>query len=77
MCRPLKSFLVELALALAARAHGLQLGGFGQWKLPKMRYKGASVVPQKLRLERNEPVSCPMQCISVLADDGLCLLTQS
>lgn len=59
MHRPLKSFLVELALAWAARAHGLHLGGFGQWKLPKMRYKGASVVTQKLRLERNVPVSLP------------------
>ena len=53
--------MVELALAWAARAHGLQLGGFGQWKLPKMRYKGDNIVPQKLRLQRNEPVSCAQQ----------------
>ena len=58
---------MELALAWAARAHGLQLGGYGQWKLPKMRYKGDSVVTQKLRLQRNEPVSCVRQCMTALA----------
>ena len=61
MHRPLKTFMVELALAWAGDAHGLKLGRLGQWKLPKMRYKG-SVAPQKLRLQRNEPVSCSMQC---------------
>lgn len=58
LCRPLKNFLVELALAWAARAHALELGGSGQWKLPRMRYKGDTVKPQRLRLQRNEPVSC-------------------
>ncbi|CAL5220844.1 g2928 [Coccomyxa viridis] len=53
--RPLKNFLVELALAWAARAHALELGGSGQWKLPRMRYKGDTVKPQRLRLQRNEP----------------------
>ena len=49
-------FLTELALAWAGEAHGMELGGAGQWKLPKMRYKGASVRPQQLRLKRQEPV---------------------
>ena len=72
MCRPLKTFMVELALAWAARAHRLQLGGFGQWKLPKMRYKGDNIVPQKLRLQRNEPVSCAT--VTALAECDLSLL---
>ena len=55
-CRPLKMFLIELALAWAGEAHGMELRGAGQWKLPKMRYKGASVRPQQLRLKRQEPV---------------------
>ncbi|CAK0783248.1 hypothetical protein CVIRNUC_006447 [Coccomyxa viridis] len=49
--RPLKVFLVELALGWAGEAHGLQL--HGDWKLPKMRYKG-SPTPQKLSLVRQQ-----------------------
>ena len=52
-CRPLKVFLVELALGWAGEAHGLQL--HGDWKLPKMRYKG-SPTPQKLALVRQQQV---------------------
>ena len=43
-CRPLKVFLVELALGWAGEAHGLQL--HGDWKLPKMRYKGSPHAPE-------------------------------
>ena len=50
-------FLVEVALACAVNAHELRLTELGTWKLPKMRYKGASVSPQKLHLQRKEPVS--------------------
>ena len=58
LCRPLKVFLVELALGWAGEAHGLQL--HGDWKLPKMRYKG-SPTPQKLSLVRQQQV-CQVCC---------------
>ena len=51
--RPLKVFLVELALGWAGEVHGLQL--HGDWKLPKMRFKG-SPTPQKLSLARQQQV---------------------
>ena len=51
-------FLVELALGWAGEAHGLQL--HGEWKLPKMRYKG-SPTPQKLALVRQQQV-CQVCC---------------
>lgn len=57
MCRPLKVFLVEVALACAVNAYELRLTELGTWKLPKMRYKGASIPSQKLHLQRKEPVS--------------------
>ena len=73
--RPLKTFLVELALAWAGREHGLELGGSGQWKLPKMRYKGNEIKLQRLRLQRNEPVSCLKRCMMNKADNMLCWLS--
>ncbi len=76
-CRPVKSFLVELALAWAGRAHNLELGGSGRWKLPKMRYKGDDVRSQRLRLQRNEPVSCLKQCMTVLPDKRFMLAVNS
>ena len=59
-CRPLKTFLVELAMGLAAEKHGVQLDP--AWKLPKMRYKGETVQPQLLRLERG-PVGAKCQLL--------------
>jgi PIH1 N-terminal domain len=40
-CRPLKAFLIELALDWVGRKHGLQLDP--KFRLPKMAYKGAQV----------------------------------
>ena len=62
LCRHLKVFLVELALGWAGEAHGLQL--HGDWKLPKMRYKG-SPTPQKLALVRQQQV-CQVCCHDVM-----------
>ena len=52
--RPLKLFLIELAMAWATRKHTVALDP--TYKLPKMRYKGSTVQAQQLRLDRG-PVS--------------------
>ncbi|PRW57842.1 Cyclic nucleotide-gated ion channel 1 [Chlorella sorokiniana] len=46
--RPLKIFLIQLALAHTARQVGLELDP--QYKLPKMRYKGGTPPPQFIRM---------------------------
>jgi hypothetical protein len=45
-------------MAWAAKKHAVQLDP--AWKLPKMRYKGDTVQPQLLRLDRG-PVSHPAE----------------
>jgi len=55
--RKLKVFLVELAMGWACRKHSIALDP--NWKLPKLRYKGAQVLPQRLRLDR-KPVRPPL-----------------
>jgi len=79
ICRPLKVFLVEVALACAVNVHELRLTELGTWKLPKMRYKGASILPQKLHLQRKEPVSSLKSSPHRLAvtDGGTSLTTPS
>ncbi|KAK9828426.1 hypothetical protein WJX81_006839 [Elliptochloris bilobata] len=50
LLRPLKLFLVELALGWAEAKGGTKLDR--RYRLPRMRYKGAAPVPQTVRLER-------------------------
>ncbi|KAF8055399.1 pih1d1 [Scenedesmus sp. PABB004] len=45
--RPLKAFLIELALGWVGSKHGLRLDP--RFKLPKMAYKGAAVRTQRVR----------------------------
>ncbi len=52
--RPLKLFLIELAMAWAGQKHAVALDP--AYKLPRLRYKGGAVQPQHLRLDRG-PVS--------------------
>ncbi|EFN57014.1 hypothetical protein CHLNCDRAFT_143682 [Chlorella variabilis] len=47
--RPLKFFIIQLALGTAAQMTGQELNP--QYKLPKMRYKGDAPPPQRIRLE--------------------------
>lgn len=60
--RKLKVFLVELAMGWASRKHSMALDP--NWKLPKLRYKGAEVLPQCLRLDRKpvRPLLCKNYC---------------
>lgn len=53
--RPLKLFLVELALGWAGQKGGAALDR--HYKLPRMRYKGAAPQPQAVRLERRPLVT--------------------
>lgn len=55
--RPLKLFLIELAMAWATQKDTVGLDP--NYKLPKMRYKGSTIQPQQLRLDRG-PVSPPV-----------------
>lgn len=48
--RPLKAFLVELALEWVGSKHKMQLDP--RFKLPKMAYKGSEVRSQRVRLDR-------------------------
>ena len=52
---PLKLCLIKLALGWAEAKGGAALDR--RYRLPRMRYKGASPVPQTLRLERTAPVT--------------------
>jgi hypothetical protein len=53
--RPLKAFLIEVLLGHVAEKHKLSLDS--RFKLPSMRYKGASVQAQRLRKERKALVT--------------------
>lgn len=53
--RPLKAFLVELALGWVGSKHSLTLDP--RFKLPRMAYKGATPRPQRLRAERRPLVT--------------------
>lgn len=48
--RPLKAFLIELALDWVSNKHNMQLSQ--KFKLPKMTYKGAVVRPQRVRMDK-------------------------
>lgn len=53
--RPLKAFLIELALEWAGSKHKMQLNP--KFKLPKMTYKGAEVRPQRVRIDKKPLVT--------------------
>lgn len=53
--RPLKAFLIELALQWAGSKHQLKLDQ--KFKLPKMTYKGLDVRPQRVRLDKKQLVT--------------------
>jgi hypothetical protein len=53
--RPLKQFLVQLALNWVGHKHGLSLDP--KFKLPKMKYKGAEVAAQRVRVDKKALVT--------------------
>jgi hypothetical protein len=53
--RPLKVFLIELALGWVGQKYGSPLDP--RFRLPKMRYKGGAVEAQRIRLERRALVT--------------------
>ena len=55
MCRPLKVFLISLAVGWVQSQHKLQLDP--KYKLPKMRYKGTAISSQFVRIQRKPLIS--------------------
>ncbi|KAF5828217.1 pre-RNA processing PIH1/Nop17-domain-containing protein [Dunaliella salina] len=53
--RPLKSFLIELAVSWVSHKHKMELDM--KFKLPKMRYKGEVVGTQRIRVDKKPLVS--------------------
>uniref|UniRef100_A0A7S3QZ36 PIH1 N-terminal domain-containing protein n=1 Tax=Dunaliella tertiolecta TaxID=3047 RepID=A0A7S3QZ36_DUNTE len=53
--RPLKSFLIELAINWVSHKHKMELDM--KFKLPKMRYKGEVVETQRIRVDKKPLVS--------------------
>lgn len=53
--RPLKAFLIELALGWVGNKHKMELNP--KFKLPKMTYKGEQVRPQRVRMDKKPLVT--------------------
>jgi len=53
--RQLKVFLIELALSWVGHKHKMELDR--KFKLPKMKYKGETIEPQRIRMDRKQLVT--------------------